>query len=113
MQTSAGGDLAGSATPDLKQRVAGGIARGDAVIASLTIVARLFGLIRTLVFSQTVGASCLGTAYVTANQAQPGLRAGPGRRDDQRDGADPDQGDERPSPIRRNAPTSARSPRPR
>ena len=29
---------------------------------------RLFGLIRTLAFSQTVGASCLGTAYVTANQ---------------------------------------------
>jgi peptidoglycan biosynthesis protein MviN/MurJ (putative lipid II flippase) len=28
----------------------------------------LFGLIRTLVFSQTVGASCLGAAYVTANQ---------------------------------------------
>jgi putative peptidoglycan lipid II flippase len=68
VQTSTGGDLAGSATPDLKQRVTGGIARGAAVIASLTIVARLFGLIRTLVFSQTVGASCLGTAYVTANQ---------------------------------------------
>ena len=68
MQTSAGGDLAGSATPDLKQRAAGGIARGAAVIAALTIVARLFGLIRTLVFSQTVGAGCLGTAYVTANQ---------------------------------------------
>jgi putative peptidoglycan lipid II flippase len=31
-------------------------------------VSRLFGLARTLVFSQTVGASCLGTAYVTANQ---------------------------------------------
>ena len=28
----------------------------------------MFGLIRTLVFSQTVGAGCLGTAYVTANQ---------------------------------------------
>jgi putative peptidoglycan lipid II flippase len=68
VQTSAGGDLAGSATPDLKQRVAGGIARGATVIAALTIVARLFGLIRTLVFSQTVGAGCLGTAYVTANQ---------------------------------------------
>ena len=68
MQTSAGGDLAGPATPDLKQRVAGGIARGATVIAALTIVARLFGLIRTLVFSQTVGAGCLGTAYVTANQ---------------------------------------------
>ena len=33
-----------------------------------TILSRLLGLVRTLVFSQTVGASCLGTAYVTANQ---------------------------------------------
>ncbi len=70
MQTSAGGDLARSATPELKttRRLGGGIARGAAVIAALTIVARMFGLVRTLVFSQTVGASCLGTAYVTANQ---------------------------------------------
>ena len=28
----------------------------------------MFGLVRTLAFSQTVGATCLGTAYVTANQ---------------------------------------------
>ena len=46
----------------------GGIARGAAVIAGFTILSRLLGLVRTLVFSQTVGASCLGTAYVTANQ---------------------------------------------
>jgi putative peptidoglycan lipid II flippase len=38
------------------------------VVASLTILSRVLGLVRTLVFSQTVGASCLGTAYVTANQ---------------------------------------------
>jgi putative peptidoglycan lipid II flippase len=31
-------------------------------------LSRVLGLVRTLVFSQTVGASCLGTAYVTANQ---------------------------------------------
>jgi putative peptidoglycan lipid II flippase len=31
-------------------------------------VFRILGLVRTLVFSQTVGASCLGTAYVTANE---------------------------------------------
>jgi putative peptidoglycan lipid II flippase len=48
--------------------LAGGIARGAAVVASLTILSRLLGLVRTLVFSQTIGASCLGTAYVTANQ---------------------------------------------
>jgi putative peptidoglycan lipid II flippase len=47
---------------------AAGIARGAAVIAGLTIVARILGLLRTLVFSQAVGATCLGTAYVTANQ---------------------------------------------
>src|SRR6202046_365558 len=44
------------------------IARGAGVIASLTMLARILGLVRTLVFSQTVGATCLGTAYVTANQ---------------------------------------------
>ena len=31
-------------------------------------MSRILGLVRTLVFSQTVGATCLGTAYVTANQ---------------------------------------------
>ncbi len=47
---------------------AAGIVRGASVIAGLTILARVFGLARTLVFSQTVGATCLGTAYATANQ---------------------------------------------
>jgi putative peptidoglycan lipid II flippase len=49
-------------------RLGEGIARGVAVVAGLTILSRILGLVRTLVFSQTVGASCLGTAYVTANQ---------------------------------------------
>jgi putative peptidoglycan lipid II flippase len=49
-------------------RLADGIARGAAIVAGLTILSRILGLVRTLVFSQTVGASCLGTAYVTANQ---------------------------------------------
>src|ERR1700739_391745 len=49
-------------------RDAAGIARGAGVIAGLTILARILGLVRTLVFSQAVGATCLGTAYVTANQ---------------------------------------------
>jgi putative peptidoglycan lipid II flippase len=56
------------ADPGLASRLGPGIARGAAVVASLTIVSRILGLVRTLVFSQTVGASCLGTAYVTANQ---------------------------------------------
>jgi putative peptidoglycan lipid II flippase len=38
------------------------------LIAGLTILSRVLGLVRTLVFSQSIGASCLGTAYVTANQ---------------------------------------------
>jgi putative peptidoglycan lipid II flippase len=49
-------------------RAAAGIARGAVLIAGLTIVARVLGLVRTLVFSQTIGADCLGSAYVTANQ---------------------------------------------
>jgi putative peptidoglycan lipid II flippase len=48
--------------------LAAGIARGALVVAALTILSRVLGLVRTLVFSQAVGASCLGTAYVTANQ---------------------------------------------
>jgi putative peptidoglycan lipid II flippase len=68
VQTSADRDHAGSAASDLVQRSATGIARGAMLVAGLSILSRLFGLIRTLVFSQTVGASCLGTAYVTANQ---------------------------------------------
>ena len=54
--------------PDPGYRLGEGIARGAAVVAGLTILSRVLGLVRTLVFSQTVGASCLGTTYVTANQ---------------------------------------------
>jgi len=54
--------------PDRARPAAAGIARGAALIAGLTVLSRLLGLVRTLVFSQTVGASCLGTVYVTANQ---------------------------------------------
>jgi putative peptidoglycan lipid II flippase len=68
VQTRDGFDLAESAEPGATSALGLGIARGAAVIASLTILSRLLGLVRTLVFSQTVGASCLGTAYVTANQ---------------------------------------------
>ncbi|HUB41101.1 MAG TPA: lipid II flippase MurJ [Streptosporangiaceae bacterium] len=73
MRTSVGKSVAESATvtgaaTSRLRRDATGIARGAAVIASLTILARILGLARTLVFSQAVGATCLGTAYVTANQ---------------------------------------------
>jgi len=56
------------ANQELTRGHAAGIARGAAVIASLTVLSRILGLVRTLVFSQRVGATCLGTAYVTANQ---------------------------------------------
>src|SRR5438093_3051509 len=56
------------ADQDLTRGHAAGIARGAAVIAGLTVLSRILGLVRTLVFSQRVGASCLGTAYITANQ---------------------------------------------
>ena len=65
MQTSPD---AGLAEPEPGSGLADGIARGALIVAGLTIFSRVLGLVRTLVFSQTVGASCLGTAYVTANQ---------------------------------------------
>jgi putative peptidoglycan lipid II flippase len=58
----------GPVSPSPVRRLGEGIARGAAVVAALTALARILGLVRTLVFSQTVGAGCLGTAYVTANQ---------------------------------------------
>jgi putative peptidoglycan lipid II flippase len=61
-------ELAEPSDPGLAPGLAAGIARGAAVVAGLTMLSRLLGLVRTLVFSQTVGAGCLGTAYVTANQ---------------------------------------------
>jgi putative peptidoglycan lipid II flippase len=51
-----------------KDKVARGIARGAFIVASLTAFSRLLGLVRTVVFAHSVGATCLGTAYVTANQ---------------------------------------------
>ncbi len=45
-----------------------GIGRAAVLIGGLTIAARLLGLVRTLVFAGTVKSSCLGAAYVTANQ---------------------------------------------
>jgi putative peptidoglycan lipid II flippase len=61
-------ELAEPADPRPAPGLAAGIAQGAAIVAGLTMLSRLLGLVRTLVFSQTVGASCLGTAYVTANQ---------------------------------------------
>jgi putative peptidoglycan lipid II flippase len=55
--------------PDSRRPAAAGIGigRAAALIGALTVLARLLGLVRTLVFAKTVGATCLGTAYITAN----------------------------------------------
>jgi putative peptidoglycan lipid II flippase len=45
-----------------------GIGRAAVLIAVLTVIARLVGFGRQLVFAHSVGATCLGTAYATANQ---------------------------------------------
>jgi|HubBroStandDraft_5_1064220.scaffolds.fasta_scaffold04847_5 putative peptidoglycan lipid II flippase len=62
------GRRASLSEPDAGRSYSAGIARGAGIIAVITIGSRLVGLARTLTFSQTVGATCLGTAYVTANQ---------------------------------------------
>ncbi|HEX6921408.1 MAG TPA: lipid II flippase MurJ [Actinomycetes bacterium] len=49
------------------RRAAAGLAGAAMVIAAVTVVSRVVGFGRWLVFSETVQASCLGTAYSTAN----------------------------------------------
>jgi putative peptidoglycan lipid II flippase len=68
VRTAVGTAQAGSPEADLLQAPAASIARGAALIAGFTVLSRFLGLARTLVFSQSVGAGCLGSAYVTANQ---------------------------------------------
>ena len=53
----------GSARP----RGGGGIGRAAVLIAAITMLARVIGFGRQVVFAHTVQASCLGTAYTTAN----------------------------------------------
>ncbi|HET9895729.1 MAG TPA: lipid II flippase MurJ [Streptosporangiaceae bacterium] len=45
-----------------------GIGRAALLIGGLTVLARILGFARTLVFAGTVKTSCLSAAYVTANQ---------------------------------------------
>jgi len=44
-----------------------GIGRAAVMIGIITVLARLVGFGRQVVFAQTVGTTCLGTAYTTAN----------------------------------------------
>jgi putative peptidoglycan lipid II flippase len=45
----------------------GGIGRAAVLIGAITMLARVIGFSRQVVFAHTVQASCLGTAYTTAN----------------------------------------------
>jgi putative peptidoglycan lipid II flippase len=45
-----------------------GLARAAVLMAAVTVLARVVGFGRWLVFSKTVGAGCLADAYATANQ---------------------------------------------
>ena len=47
----------------------GGFGRAALMIGVITIAARLVGFGRQVVFAHSVGATCLGTAYTTANMA--------------------------------------------
>jgi putative peptidoglycan lipid II flippase len=49
------------------RRRVGGIGRAAVLIGTLTLLARLIGFGRQVVFAHTVQAQCLGTAYTTAN----------------------------------------------
>jgi len=48
-------------------RSTSGIARAAALVAIVTVAARAVGFVRILVFAHTVGPSCLGDTYYTAN----------------------------------------------
>ena len=52
---------------DTARRRGGGIGRAALMIGVITVVARLVGFGRQVVFAHTVGTTCLGTAYTTAN----------------------------------------------
>jgi putative peptidoglycan lipid II flippase len=50
------------------QQAGRGIGRAAVLIGTITVFANLVGFGRQLVFAHTVGSTCLGTAYTTANQ---------------------------------------------
>ena len=62
------GPRASVTEPGPLRQVSRGIGRAAALIGSITVVARVVGFGRQLVFAHTVGSHCLGTAYTTANQ---------------------------------------------
>ena len=54
--------------PGLLRQAGRGIGQAAVLIGGITVLARLVGFGRQLAFAHTVGNSCLGTAYATANQ---------------------------------------------
>lgn len=50
------------------RRAAGTLAGAAAMIGAVTVISRILGLGRWLVFSHSVGGTCVGEAYATANQ---------------------------------------------
>ncbi|MFI6830113.1 murein biosynthesis integral membrane protein MurJ [Kribbella sp. NPDC050241] len=54
--------------PTTQVSTGGRVARAALLIAAVTVLARVVGFGRWLVFSKTVGAGCLAEAYATANQ---------------------------------------------
>ena len=53
--------------PVRRSTASGGIARAALLVAAVTVVARIAGFGRVIVFAHTVGPSCLGDTYFTAN----------------------------------------------
>jgi putative peptidoglycan lipid II flippase len=54
--------------PGLLRQAGRGIGQAAVLIGAITVLARIVGFGRQLVFAHTVGNNCLGTAYATANQ---------------------------------------------
>jgi peptidoglycan biosynthesis protein MviN/MurJ (putative lipid II flippase) len=63
----AGVEAEPASKPGLGLSAAPGVGRAALLIGGLTIVARILGFARTVVFAGTVHSSCLSAAYVTAN----------------------------------------------
>jgi putative peptidoglycan lipid II flippase len=51
----------------MTRRAAQGLVGAAALIAAVTVVARVVGFVRLVVLARTVGTTCLGDAYATAN----------------------------------------------
>jgi putative peptidoglycan lipid II flippase len=62
------GSPAGTDQTGRRAKPAAGVFAAAGLIAVLTLAARVFGFGRWLVFSQSVGATCVGSVYQSANQ---------------------------------------------